>query len=337
MAVTIKDVAKAAGVSFTTVSLAFQESSRISGKQRKKVLSIAKDLGYTPNRQAQALRSGKTRTLGIIVNDIVNPFYATMIRAAQIAALKRGYEVVSADTQFLPGREVSEIQSLLHARVEGMLVCFGEKAAESSKLLTDHGIPFLALDTFPENYEGPFLANDVSGAARIAVQHLLKAGCQRPVFLNGEKEFETFSGFALLKNSFFQALREGGIEADDSSTFYAGLDIDAGRNVMHQVREKVPKVDALLCANSLCAMGAMETAEELGMNIAQDLAVIGIDDLNVCALKKISLTTIRQPFEQMTTVATDILINSIEEGAPPDIRMVLKPELVARDSTRREH
>jgi len=161
-------------VSLTSVSLAFQESSRISGKQRKNILSIAKDLGYTPNRQAQALRSGKTRTIGIIVNDIVNPFYATMIRAAQIAAVKRGYEIVS-DTQFLSSREVSEIHSLLHARVEGMLVCFGEKAKESSKLLSDHGIPFLALDTFPENYEGPFLANDVSGAASIAVEHLLKA------------------------------------------------------------------------------------------------------------------------------------------------------------------
>jgi len=217
-----------------------------------------------------------------------------------------------------------------------MLVCFGEKAAESSKLLTDQGIPFLALDTFPENFEGPFLANDVSSAASIAVEHLLEAGCRRPVFLNGEKEFETFSGFALLKKAFLQALREGGIEADDSSTFCAGLDIDSGRNVMHHVREKVPTVDALFCANSLCAMGAMETAEELGMNIAQDLAVIGIDDLNVCALKKISLTTIRQPFGQMTTVATDILINSIEEGASPDVRMVLKPELVARNSTRRD-
>jgi len=336
MAVTIKDVAKAAGVSFTTVSLAFQESSRISSKQRKNILSIAKELGYTPNRQAQALRSGKTKTIGIIVNDIVNPFYATMIRAAQIAALKRGYEVVSSDTQFLASREVSEIHSLIHARVEGMLVCFGEKAQQSSKLLADHDIPFLALDTFPESYTGPFLANDVSDAARIAVEHLLEIGCQRPVFLNGEKKFETFSGFALLEKAFFQALREGGIEAEDSSTFYAGLDIEAGRNVMRQVREKIPTVDALLCANSLCAMGAMETAEELGMNIPQDLAVVGIDDLNVCALKNISLTTIRQPFEQMTTVATDILINSIEEGSSPDIRMVLKPELVVRNSTRRE-
>jgi len=297
MAVTIKDVAKAAGVSFTTVSLAFQESSRISDKQRKNILSIAKDLGYTPNRQAQALRTGKTRTIGVIVNDIVNPFYATMIRAAQIAALKRGYEVVSADTQFLSNREISEIQSLLHARVEGMLVCFGENAKKSSKLLTDHNIPFLALDTFPGDYEGPFLANDVIGAARIAVEHLLKAGCRHPVFLNGEREHESFSAFAQLKKSFLQALREGGIEADDSRTFYAGLDIDAGRKVMPEVRKRVPAVDALFCANSLCAMGAMEAAEDLGMRVGQDLAVVGIDDLHVCGLKKISLTTIRQPFD----------------------------------------
>ncbi len=336
MVVTIKDVAKAAGVSFTTVSLAFQDGSRISGKQRKKILAIAKDLGYTPNRQAQALRTGKTRTIGIVVNDITNPFYASMIRAAQIAALKRGYEVVSTDTQFLSHREATEIHSLLHARVEGMLVCFGEKGKESSKLLADHGIPFLALDTFPENYKGPYLANDVAGAARIAVEHLLEVGCQRPVFLNGEKEAESFSAFILLKEAFLQAVREGGIEADDACTFYAGLDIDAGRSIMRQVRDRVPTVDGLLCANSLCAMGAMETAEELGMRIPHDLAVVGIDDLNVCALKNISLTTIRQPFEQMTTVAMDLLINSIEEGKMPDFRMALEPELVVRNSTRRE-
>jgi LacI family transcriptional regulator len=332
---TIKDVAKAAGVSFTTVSLAFQEDSRISAKRRRQILAIARELGYSPNQQARALRSGRTRTIGVLVNDIVNPFYALVTRAAQNAANRRGYEVVITDTQFVRERETQEIRNMIHARVEGVLACFGESVEESSKLLEHGRVPYLALDTVPQTYRGPYVANDVPAAARIAVEHLIRIGCRHPVFLSGDEGSRSFSAFVALEKAFLETLRVHGVDANQRHLFSAGLTIDAGRNAMRRVHAEFPEVDALLSANSLCAMGAMEVASQLGLCIGSDLAVIGIDDLDICSLERISLTTIRQPFEQLAEVATNILLDCLERKTDPDVRLVLQPELIVRSSTTR--
>lgn len=336
MSVTIKDIARRARVSFTTVSLAFQEDSRISATRRRQILKIADDLGYVPNRLAKALKGGGTQTLGVLVNDITNPFFSLITRAANDAAAEKGYELLIADSRWQPAHELEEVQRMIHARVDGMLACFGEAAQQASAELERNKIPYLALDTFPKNYKGPYVANDVPAAARLGVEHLMEIGCKKIAFFNGGEEIKTFSGFQILAEEFCDTLRRHGHTLSEHQILNAGLDIHAGRRAMQQTLQMLPEVDGLFCANTLCAMGAIEVAAKAGRKIGRDLAVVGIDDLDICDLDYISLTAVRQPYKRLTEVATNLLIECIQNHRLPDLQMAFKPELVIRNSTRRK-
>lgn len=335
--VTIKELAARAGVSGTTVSLVFQGNSRVSESTRKKVLRIARQMNYVPNLAARQLRGGKSRikTIGLLVNNLINPFYALMVHSAEKAALRHGYEILIADTQWNSEKELTELKNMIQFRVEGVAACIWGMSKQSLDLIHRFPSPFVMMDTVPEVYSGSYVINDVPAAARLATEHLIEAGCERIVFFNSDKRTAGFSGFRLLAETFKDTLRDHNKTFDEKMICHAGLDIDAGRNAMAEIVKQVPDMDGLLCASTLCAMGAMETATRLGIKIGRDLAVVGIDDLDICALDCISLTAIRQPFEQLTQIAIDTLIGSIEERRSLDVQVSLKPELVVRNSTNR--
>jgi LacI family transcriptional regulator len=336
MPVTIKDIARRAQVSYTTVSLAFQEDSRISPKRRRQILKIADELGYVPNRQARALKGSGTQTIGILVNDITNPFFALIARAANDAAASRGYEVLIADSRWQSKHELAEIQRMIHARVDGVLACFGHTGAECHRQLEQHNIPCLALDAISADYGGSYVANDIPAAAHLGIGHLIEIGCKKIVFFNADAEIKKFVAFQVLEEEFLSTLRKHGHKPRHDQVVYAGMTIDAGRQAMQALLTRSPDVDGLFCANTLCAMGAMEVAQKAGIKIGRELAVVGIDDIDICDLESISLTAVRQPYQRLTEVATNLLIDCIQDRGLPDLRMALKPELIVRNSTRRK-
>jgi LacI family transcriptional regulator len=335
VSVTIKDIARRAKVSFTTVSLAFQEDSRISAARRKQILKIAEELGYVPNRQARALKGGGTQTIGVLVNDITNPFFSLIARAANDAAASRGYEVLIADSRWQAKHEIAETQRMIHARVDGVLACFGHVASECHRQLAARNIPCLALDVVPRDYLGPYVVNDVPAAARLGVTHLIEIGCKRIVFFTAGAEIKDFVGFQTLEEEFIGVLRKHGQKVRRDQVVYAGMSVDAGRRAMQTLLNEARDVDGVFCANTLCAIGAMEIAQRAGKTMGRDLAMVGIDDLDICDLDAISLTAVRQPYQRLAEVAANLLIDCIQDHAQPDLRMALQPELIIRNSTRR--
>jgi LacI family transcriptional regulator len=333
MVTTIKELAKLAGVTETTVSLSFQNSPRISDKTRSQILRLAGEMGYVPNRAARQLRQGHTRikNLGMLVNDITNPFFSLMVQAAEQVAARRGYQVTISDSQWTAEKEVLEIKNLIEARTDGVLACFCEKTSTGIELLEKFSVPYLVLDTCPPEYQGAFVGNDLAEAGRLGARHLADIGCRRPAFLTSDKSRENFSSFQAMQKEFERTLRINNIEFLPHQIVNAGLTIDAGRQACHEVSRLGPEVDGVFCVNTLCALGYMEAARQAG----QVPAIMGVDDLDICALSFVSLTTIRQPYEQLAQIATDVLINSIEEKKSPTVKMSLKPELVIRESTRR--
>lgn len=334
---TIKDIAERAGVTRTTVSLAFQPESRISEAMRKKIFSIAKKLNYVPNLAARQLRQGKSRVkiLGVMVTDIVNPFNALMIHAAEVAAAERGYGIIIADSQWSAPKERARIQSLIEFRVDGIMACFCEKDLDNLNWLYRFSGPFLLLDTHPAGYTGPYVSSDMEGAADMSIDHLVQAGCRHPVFVSAESEMDRFSAIAALRRQFKKALLRHKLPFDDRQVIPGGLTIEKGRAAFADVMKNNPRADGIFCVNSLAALGIMSAAKEGGIKIGSDLAVIGIDDLDICRLPDISLTTIRFSYDEMARVAANVLIDSIEAQKPPTTRIMIKPELVVRDSTRR--
>lgn len=338
MPVTIRDVAHSAGVSYTTVSLAFQAGSRISGERRRQILRIAGELGYTPNIQARALRSRRTRTLGLLVADLTNPFYALMSRAAQDAAAEAGFEVLVADSQWDVARELRELRRMVSARVDGILACMGPEAGASHRLLEQSRVPHLALDAVSTAYPGAYVANDIAAAVRLGINHLVVVGCRRLACFNGGSALRRFSAFELMESEFRLGVASHGLHGGGGETvFDAGLTIDSGRRACDAIRASGIAFDGVFCANTLCAIGFMEEAARKGIRVPEDVAVIGIDDLDVCSLDCVSLTSIRQPYVQLTKLATELLISALEKDEQPNVQLMLRPELVIRRSTKRQN
>ncbi|HEY3376986.1 MAG TPA: LacI family DNA-binding transcriptional regulator [Armatimonadota bacterium] len=336
MGVTIKDVAQRAGVTDTTVSLAFQPDSRVSERTRARVLAIAQDLGYVPNALARQLRGGNSRipTLGLLVNDIANPFYGLIVRAAEHAALQFGCQVMVGDTQWNPEREVAVIHGMVEAHVDGVLACFSERTLESRALLERFDVPYLAIDSCPADYSGPYVINDLVVTGTCAAEHLLDAGYRRPAFFTAEAEMAGFSAFQVMQQAFQQTLAARGVT--HVPVVIAGQTIANGAQAYETLLATHPEVDAVVCINTLCALGVMETADRHGIRIGQDVGVLGVDDLYICGLSRIGLSAIRQPYEQLAETAMQLLIHHMRDKTALTEQLTLPPTLVARQSTCRE-
>ena len=335
MAATIRDIAKQANVSQTTVSLAFREGSRISSATRRKVLAVAEHLDYMPNLAARDLRHGRPRTLGLLVNDISNPFYALMARIVELKALDAGYQVIMTESQWDPAREVAGLRRMAEARVRGALVCFCEGTDEGREMLERFAVPYVALDAYPFGFKGAYVANDMACSGRLAGEHLAAVGCRHPALLIPGRERRGFSAFVRLRRGFSQALKRLAIPFGRKHVLHARLNIDEGLRGFERVRKALPEVDGIVCGNDLCALGVIEAADRAGVRVGADIAVMGIDDLDVSRMSRVSLTSIREPNASIAEEATRALIRAIEHDQKVSTRKTLKPELVIRDSTRR--
>lgn len=334
MAVTIKDVARRAGVSHPTVSMSFAGDPRISPATRDKVLRVARAMKYVPNLAARHLRRGVSNLIGFIVNDITDPFYAIMVQVAEATAVECGYQLIIADSQWDPEREVAAVRRMNSFRVRGLLLCSTEQTRGGLDLLAETQTPVVVVDACPPWHKGCFIGNDVRAAGELAATHLLDVGCRNPVFLTASRALLTFSGFEAMRQGFCQVLRKRRMAQPERRVVPAGLTIEEGRDAFHRVRTSVPDMDGVFCANDLCALGVMTGADEAGLCVGRDLVVMGVDDLAVARLPRIGLTSIHQPHEQIARTAAHVLIESLEAGVQPSLRQLFQPELVIRKSSR---
>ena len=332
MRATIKDIAEAAGVSDTAVSLAFRENSRIGKKTRDKVLKIAAQMGYIPNTAAQKLRQGKTKIIAFVTNDISNPFYSLMMKEAESIIEASGYEMFSADSNWDPVREEQIIRKMIQMRVEGVIFCLSEKNMKAVDLLDKYSIPSISVDSYSENYKGSYVANNFEECGKIVSQHLLDIGCKNPGIIGAGKPMSGFSAFKRIFAAFEKNLEKNNIKIKAQNKVHAGLKIADGRKAFEQALKNGFDADGIICANDLCAVGVMEAAEKHGIQAGKDLAVVGIDNLEVSDFPKISLSSVKQPYREIAQKAARALFDLInQEGAK--IQLELSPELVIRKST----
>ena len=336
--VTIKDVARAVGVSHATVSMVFTGESRISEKTREKVLAVAREMNYVPNLGASNLRSGKTKLIGLIANDLANPAYGRMAQVAETISVEHGYQLIIADHQWNPEAEVAAVQKMIGFHTRGILLCCTEQSQVSLELLKRTGGPaVVALDSCPPDYTGAFIGFDVVASGRMAAQHLVDAGCKNPVLFTAQRSLRTLNSFVNLQHGFLDQLERCGIPKGKHRIIYSGLTADEGQKAFHRARATAPDIDGILCINDLCAYGVIAGADEAGVAIGKDLAVIGIGDHALSRIPRISLTSIRHSVEQVVSMAIEALIESFESDTPPTVRYELPPELIIRNSSRLAH
>ncbi|WP_053368550.1 LacI family DNA-binding transcriptional regulator [Bacillus sp. FJAT-27245] len=328
---TIKDIAKRAGVSITTVSRVLnQKEEGMSEKTREKVLNIIKEAQYQPNQFARGLVTKQSKLLGLIVPTILNPFFPELCRGAEDEANKRAYSLVICNSDDKLEKEEHYLRVLKEQQVDGIILSSKDHLSpESEKLLIDGNIPCALLDRVIEGnkYAAVFLNNELGGY--LAGKHLTDLGHRNIACISGP--ISIWSAFERVKG-FRRALREGGIdystipEAEGNFTTQSGYE-HAKDLLMNN------KITALFACNDLMAFGAYQAAYELNIKVPEELSVIGFDDIPFASSLLPKLTTIRQDTYEMGRKAVELLINQIELGKTESVQF--QPELIIRDSTSR--
>lgn len=288
------DVSALAGVSRATVSQILNNKPGFSVPQatRQRVLDAAQHLGYVPNISARNLRIQKTNTIGVVIQDINNPFYPAFIRGVQDIAESVGYDVVSYNTDSTEARELHFIDVLLRGRVDGVIGVFWH-AAQSLRKLTSRGIPVAVLgdDNEPAELVNVIYVNDAE-ASRHAVNHLIELGHRHITAVTGPRE--------LLKSrvaGYVAAMTEAGLAAHIDVVSTPDLGEVGGYEAGQIIFAKPDRPTALFAMNDLIAFGLLSASREYSIDVPTDLSLVGFDDIPAARLVTPSLTTI-QPFQQ---------------------------------------
>jgi LacI family transcriptional regulator len=335
--ITIADVAKTANVSATTVSLCFQEESRVSPQTRAHVLTTAQRLGYIPNQFARRLRSGKSRLIGLLVAEMHSASIARLIADVERFSIERGYNVLVFNTFRDIAIEKRVVQSARELSVEGLIIMACEEKNEWLDQLCAAHFPLVYLNSMPPQQQCPHIIYDMEAVARIGTEYLLALGHRNILLLNSEKKFKKFSSFARLENTFRATLRSRNIPCAPNSVRYCGTTIEAGRDAVENALREGHDFSAVFAVCDATALGVIEGLEANGKKVPRDISVLGIDNIEVAALSRINLSTIQIDSTQqgLGELSARLLFQIIESGDYlPNQNVILQPRLIERQTCR---
>ena len=330
--VRLKDIAQHAGVSVMTVSKALRNEKDVSATTKTRIKLLAQQMGYVPDSTAQGLRTRSTRLFGLIISASTNPIFSRVMLAIEEHAHELGYDLLLAHSHNLPEREESCIRRLLSRRVEGLFISpvyRMEPEAQIYRELQARRTPVVLLGP-----PGPFCGNfpnvqiEELVASYTATQHLLKLGHKRIAFLAGPIAApwaqERFEGYR-------RALREAGSDVDDRLVFDAGATIDDGAKAGLQMLDEHCNATAVQAVNDLVAIGCADAMLRQGIEIPQDISVIGFGNILLSEYFRVPLTTIGQPKFSLGVAAVETMVKVLRQE-PVESRR-LPAELVLRAST----
>lgn len=313
---TIIDVARRAGVSKSTVSLVLQQSPLVRAETRDEVRRAMAELGYVYNRAAANLRSADTGLIGLVINDLRNPFFTEFATSVQMALTALGYATVIANTDEDPALQTQVVAAMIEHGVAGLILspAYGHEAA-AFDLITRAGVPALQVLRQVAPAEGfPFAAPDYEAGSRLAAEHLLARGARRIAFVGGLEGREVTRA---RMSGYMAVLAEAGLQP----AMLPGRPGRAfGRAAAQVLASDLPGVDAVICFNDLVALGLMSGCAELGRGVGTDLLVVGFDDIEDCAQVWPGLTSVSCGIARFgQTVAATMLTWLQEAKAPPPV------------------
>lgn len=325
--VTIKDIAKVAGVSVNTVSRALNDKPDINSETKKRILDIAKSLGYVKNITASTLRNNSTKIVGVILADSANPFYAEVLKGIEAASRKYGYQIILMNTERVYENEEIAIKTLLQRRVDGLLIAPVQDRAEDIKRLNEKvNIPFVIVGRHFEDIKVDEIYNDEIKGGYIATKYLIDLGRKNILMINGSM----FKSPAKMRyEGYKKALNEVGLI---DNMVISDIDINGGYEAVKKILKEGQKVDALFCYNDLVAIGAIKALKEEGIKIPEDAAVIGYDDIYFSSFVCPTLTTVRIKKFELGYESFKMLHNRICGRRKNIKQKILDVELIKRES-----
>ncbi len=335
-AVGIKDVAERAGVSVGTVSNVLNKPEVVSESRRLQVLAVIEELGYVPNDAARQLKAGISRSVGLIVVDTQNPFYGSLALEAEDAAEERGLGLFVANSHRRHGKEEFYLSQFEQQRVRGILVTPATRDLSRHRMVAGRGTRVVLVDAVDAEDDFCTVAADDVHGGYLAIDHLIRQGRRRITILGGPEHFRQVQ--RRRAGAERAASEHGGVELDYVEP--AEMSILAGRDAAERIADRAGEMpDAIFAMNDLLAVGVLQSLVMTHrLDIPEDMALVGYDDIDFCESAIVPITSVRQPSAEMGRRALDLLEDEILEGDQHQHRsVVLKPELVERESTRRSH
>jgi len=330
---TVHDVARRAGVSTSTVSHVVNGTRFVSDELRERVLAAMRELDYTPNAAARMLTLKRSRTIGLIVSDIRNPFFASVARGVEDVAQELGYTVVLCNSDESAEREAACLTALESRAVDGVLLASAGVADEHLSRLVRAGFPIVLVDRDLPELGAPAVVLDNEGAAYNAVRHLLAGGHRRIAMLSGRASISTTTERIA---GYRRALREAGLAVDERLIVSGASTSEGGAAAATVVLEVDPPPSAIFSGNNLMSIGALQAIANHGLVVPDDIALVGFDDFPYpwSDAFRPHLTTVAQPTYELGRRAAEILVEHLRGSSSnhPE-RVVLEGKLVVRESS----
>ncbi len=334
MPVRMKDIASDLGLSIVTVSKVLRDHPDISAETREKVLKRMKEVNYRPNLAARALVTGRTYSVGLVVPDLVHPFFGEVAKSMSRVLRKNGYNLVISSSEEDPELEQQEVEQLLARRVDALIIASAQGGVPMFQRIEEQRTPYILIDRRPAGLTANFIGMDDPAAGRLATEHLISLGRRRIAHIAGPPAVSTATGRldgfrrALAARQIaldpdYLIVREHGDDSSDQS----------GYEAMRKLLTLSPLPDGVFCYNDPTAMGAMEAIIERGLRIPEDIAIVGCGNVRYAAFLRVPLTTIDQQSEEIGDRSAKLPLAQIEaKGAARPKTILLEPNLIIRQS-----
>lgn len=321
------DVAIAAGVSRSLVSLVFQDSPKVAPASRMKVLEVAERLGYRPNALARSLASTRTNTIGILLDDLHNPFFADALEAFEDAAAAAGLRALIADGRRDAEREVEAVRTFADHRVDGVIAISPRLSDDQLRSLS-RLVPIVSVERDCTVSNIDVVMHDERAGVRLAVEHLASLGHTRICHIDGGPG----AGSAVRRQGYIDVMEELGLAAfvDVVRGEYTEA---AGREAATEIVKRDELPTAIFCANDAMAAGVAAVLAEQGVDVPGEVSLVGYDNTMLAQLHLLSLTSVSHPLEELARASIDALNERLEHPNRKATRVLAPPALVIRRST----
>lgn len=331
---TIRDVARLAGVSISTVSLALNAPDRVSVDTRRRVIDASREVGFSANPIAQSLKRGRSRLIGMVVADITNPFFGRLLREIERCATEADYLVVVNDTNASAVNERAILHHLAGQRVAGIILSPHGIGGANIDLIRDLPMPFVLFDHRLPDIEADYVGTDNELASAMLTEHLVRLGHTRIALIGGTTGLYTAER---RREGYENTLRAHGITVDPNLIVDGRYDGQGGYNAaMHLLTRPRNRPTAILAASNVMAIGALQVCNELSINCPADLSLAGIDDVPWSNVIRPRITAAVQPVDEMARAACRMLMDRISRSdwrATAPSAVVLPPRILIGEST----
>lgn len=329
--ITMRDVAERAGVSVTSVSHVINQTRVVSDEVRERVQTAMNELGYQPNALARSLRRKETYTIGVIMTNSADPFFAEITRGVEDTCFEQGYNIILCNSDSDLDKELFYTNILTKKRVDGILfLAAGGKSTAHIRTMQERGTPLVVIDRVIPDLAVDSVLIDNARGGWLAAQHLIELGHQRIGCITGPSDLtlsaERVTGYRC-------ALQEAGLAVDESLIIRGNFQYESGYQATRQFMAQPNPPTAIFACNDLMAMGAINAAIKQGWPIPARLSVVGFDDIHLASYTNPLLTTVAQPKYEMGSIATTMLLERIHHPEMPPCQKLLDIHLVVREST----